>query len=97
MKAIEILDYVKDIITGDRNKTHGDYQECFGLTALFWTIYLREKKKVDIDIDKEDEAMMMVLLKVARQIKGDGGTEHYFDITGYSAFAAEFCMDNKEN
>ena len=61
----EILKKAKDLVAGDRNKTHGDAFKNHAEIAEFWNIFLDKKLQPMASITAEDVALMMVLLKVS--------------------------------
>ena len=85
-----IITRLQDILTKDRNHTHGDAEESFQLIADYWGMYL------DRRITKEDVCIMMCLLKVARISEGDkDNPDHLLDMAGYSVLS--LTMKEKEN
>ena len=83
MKAEEILQTAAGLIGGDRNEEHGDRFECFDRIAAYWSLYLGRP------VSREDVAVMMALLKIARSQSGQKVTDHYVDGAGYLALAGE--------
>lgn len=75
-----VLDIAKDIVAGPRRESYGHPRDSFQKIANLWTAYL------NIDISKQDVAMMMVLLKVMRQ-KNKHNMDNLIDICGYAALA----------
>lgn len=60
------------IVYGDREQTYGHPSKNFAATAVMWEAYLQAKYEIGGDykipcIEPDDVAMMMVLLKIARQ------------------------------
>ncbi|WP_315523979.1 DUF6378 domain-containing protein [Pseudoramibacter alactolyticus] len=78
----KLLDEAKRIVCGDRDRQYGKPEYDFEKIAKLWECYLI------YPISKGDVAMMMILLKVARE-----GEKHkhdnLVDIVGYAACAAE--------
>jgi hypothetical protein len=78
----KLLDEAKRIVCGDRDQQYGKPEDNFETIAKLWSYYLT------YPISKGDVAMMMILLKVARE-----GEKHkhdnLVDIAGYAACAAE--------
>ena len=64
MNKEEILKQAQDLVSGDRNDTHGDAFENHAEIAEFWNIYLDKKLQPMASITAEDVALMMVLLKI---------------------------------
>jgi len=79
----EVLDTAKSYVTQDRQATHGDPEDVFGLIADLWSAYLRQR------VSPVDVAHLMVLLKVARARENSGNADNHIDMAGYAACAAE--------
>jgi hypothetical protein len=83
MKSVEILNTAASLVGGDRNTTHGSKQKNFDNTAALWSAYL------GVPVSAEQVAICMVLLKVSRTACGTPIDDHYTDMAGYAAIAAE--------
>ena len=83
MKTQAYIDKAKDIVSTDRELTHGNKKINHDNIAKMWSAYL------DRDINGRDVALMMVLLKVARTKAGSHNTDDYIDMVGYSSIAGE--------
>jgi hypothetical protein len=75
-KAITLID-------GDRDKSHGDRHENFGMIAALWSTYLGHEVK------PHQVAWCMVLMKAARESNGTHSLDNAVDAAGYSALAGE--------
>ena len=64
MTKEEILKKAKELITGDRNETHGDAFQNHAEIAEFWNIFLDKKLKPMASLTAEDVALMMVLIVI---------------------------------
>jgi hypothetical protein len=84
MKTSQILQQAEKLVSGDRNKTHGDKLVNHKNIASLWSAYL------DFEITPKDVAILMVLLKLARTKAGEHNIDDYVDACGYSAIAGEF-------
>jgi hypothetical protein len=82
----DILDEAHKIIYGDREETYGDPGVNLRRIANFWNSYLINKGMADdsFEITSEDVAMMMVLLKIARQ-QHQYKADNLVDAAGYLA------------
>ena len=90
MKKEEILAKAKDIISNDRNESHGDAFQNHAEIAEFWNIFLDKKLQPMASITAEDVALMMVLLKVSRHTQGTkNNLDNFIDMCGYAAIAGE--------
>ena len=90
MTKEEILKKARDLITGDRNETHGDAFQNNAEIAEFWNIYLDKKLQPMASITAEDVALMMVLMKISRNTQGKkNNLDNFIDMCGYAAIAGE--------
>ena len=90
MTKEEILKKAKDLISGDRNDTHGDAFQNHAEIAEFWNIFLDKKLQPMASITAEDVALMMVLLKISRNTQGKkNNLDNFIDMCGYAAIAGE--------
>jgi hypothetical protein len=83
MTRAEILAAAAHAVTQDRNATHGEPEDSFGLIAAYWTAHL------DRLISFSDVAVMMNLLKLARIKTSPEHADHWIDIAGYAACGGE--------
>jgi hypothetical protein len=83
MNRSELLDVAKQIITKDRQTTHGDAENSFDTIAKYWSVHL------DVPITKEDVAVMMALLKMARIKTNPSHIDNWIDGIGYFACGGE--------
>ena len=90
MTKEEILKKARDLVTGDRNETHGDAFQNHAEIAEFWNIYLDKKLQPMASITAEDVALMMVLMKISRNNQGKkNNMDNFIDMCGYAAIAGE--------
>ena len=90
MTKEEILKKAKELITGDRNDTHGDAYRNHAEIAEFWNIFLDKKLQPMASITAEDVALMMVLMKISRNTQGKkNNLDNFIDMCGYAAIAGE--------
>ena len=87
----QVLDEAKRIVTSDRNVQYGPPEENFQTIAELWTTYLQRRGLLDPfqDIAPFDTAIMQVLVKVARVGVSPTKNDHYVDMAGYAAAAAQ--------
>lgn len=76
----QVLDTAKTILSGDRRESYGSPQESFARIATLWSAYL------GYAISSHDVAMLMILLKIARQ-KNKHKDDNLVDMCGYAALA----------
>ena len=91
MTKEEILKKARDLVTGDRNETHGDAFQNHAEIAEFWNIFLDKKLQPMASITAEDVALMMVLMKISRNTQGKkNNLDNFIDMCGYAAIAGDF-------
>ena len=83
MERKEILDEAARIVTGERQNQYGKAEDSFALIGGLWSDYL------GVRISPIDVALMMILLKVARERGGKGKADNWVDIAGYAACGGE--------
>ena len=69
-KSKSILAKAKEIISNDRNESHGDAFKNHAEIAEFWNIFLDGKLQPMASITTKDVAIMMILLKISRSNQG---------------------------
>lgn len=82
-----ILDKAKQIINGERQQQYGDAENSFPIIAGFWNTYMQARRKQDIN--GKDAALMMCLMKIAREANGAGKEDNLIDACGYLGLAAD--------
>jgi hypothetical protein len=84
LPRIDALRDAASIITGDRDKQYGGPEENFERISKIWSVIL------NVPITREDVAMMMVGLKVARYANKSGfQPDTWVDIAGYAGCGYE--------
>ena len=90
MTKEEILALAKEMVSKDRNETHGDAFKNHAEIAEFWNIFLDNKLRPMSNITAADVAIMMILLKISRHTQGEKfNLDNFVDMAGYSAIAGE--------
>tara|TARA_Y100001937_G_scaffold112389_1_gene159940 strand:+ start:455 stop:748 length:294 start_codon:yes stop_codon:yes gene_type:complete len=90
MTKEEILMKAQEIVSNDRNVSHGDAYKNHAEIAEYWNTFLDNKLKPMANITAEDVALMMVLLKISRNNQGKKfNIDNFVDIAGYAAIAGE--------
>ena len=84
----DILIEANKIINGERQNSYGDPEGCFEDIMNLWNAYLYIRFNKDKSILKEDVAIMMVLLKIARELHNHK-RDNLVDAVGYLAIANE--------
>lgn len=78
-----VLTEARDIVYGDREKTHGEPGRNLEAIAAMWTPIFERGGKVTAG----KVALAMIALKVARAIATPDHRDHWIDIVGYAAVA----------
>lgn len=84
---MSILTDAATIIYGDREKTYGDPGKNLQAIADLWEMYLYHRGVITEGegLHREDVALMMILLKVARLGNDSTHRDSLTDIAGYAA------------
>jgi len=77
MNDTYVLDDAREAVY-ERSGEHGKPEDTFPRIADFWSDYLA------CDVDGADVAMMLALLKVAREVEGVYSEDNPTDIAGYA-------------
>ena len=88
MKRKDVLAEAERAVNGNREEDYGSPESNFETIAKLWSIYL------DKDIDPQDVAAMMILLKISRVKSGSGKDDNWIDIAGYAACGGELAPEN---
>lgn len=78
-----------DLVSGDRQKTHGDKEPNFKAIADIWSAYLANRSAPDTPLRPSEAADLMELMKVARRLNGELNLDDYVDAAGYAGCAGE--------
>ena len=95
--ASDLLSLASGIVSGSRQKTHGQKERSFQAIAAMWNTYLESRAlsgTASFDITSIDVANMMTLLKITRSIQGTPTPDHYIDAAGYAGIAGELALAN---
>lgn len=72
-----------ELINGDREDEYGPPHQNFARIAKMWSAYL------NFEVDAQDVAICMALLKIARVASGTPKHDTYVDAAAYMALANE--------
>lgn len=90
MKASDIAKKASELVSGERDRQHGDKVKNFENIATLWNAYLGvAEKRTGRPLDARDVGNMMALMKVARQFSGEFNVDDFIDGCGYLACAGE--------
>lgn len=89
-----LLEMARTIVSGGRDRQYGSPEDSFWAIAHYWTVYLQQVGHLPEhrELTAEDTAIMMILLKIARQA-GRGKLDNWVDIAGYAACGAEITAE----
>ena len=91
----QVLETTNNLVNGDRNNQYGDPRQDFQRTADYFTTYLNsviEREHGELLVRPHDIGILQILLKVSRLSWTPAKADHYYDIAGYAACAAD-CAD----
>lgn len=86
MNAVDVLRRTEQRLEG-RGETHGSPENSFEIIAEFWSAYL------DMVLQPQDVAAMMVLFKVARVRSFPDHLDSWMDAAGYAALGYQVRPD----
>ena len=88
---VQTLETAIGLTNGDRNKAYGPPINNLTDCAELWNTYIRAKQRVTdkLELDAEDVAWMMVLVKMTRSFQKGYHPDNYTDASAYSAIAGE--------
>lgn len=86
-----VLEQAQAIVDGARQDDYGNPEDSLSRIAEYWNVYLEKELKPGCAMSPKDVAMMMVLLKVAREGHGHK-LDNLIDGAGYFELAAR-CED----
>lgn len=89
MKAKDILDYAGKLVNGDRQNIYGDPAECHEKIAIMLSAFLQIRRAPSLTLTKEDAAIIMALVKIARTQVGAFNADDYVDGAAYLGIAGE--------
>lgn len=89
MKADEILMEAAELVSHDRQRSHGDKFRNHANIAELWNAFFRIRTDPAAPLSPLDVALMMDLLKTARTQLGCYNVDDYVDKAGYSGNAGE--------
>tara|TARA_R110000796_G_scaffold100758_2_gene209466 strand:- start:3715 stop:3999 length:285 start_codon:yes stop_codon:yes gene_type:complete len=83
----KILEKALQLVTGDREKTHGNPHKLYAQTAKYWNVYLYGKDGKPLE--PHDITQLVVLQKIARSQNGLMNIDDYVDTAGYASLSYE--------
>lgn len=98
-----VLEKAMQVINGDRQDQYGNPEDSFQVISDFWAVYLKHNRIVSQSpaslglISKKDVALMMALMKIAREMYGAGKEDNMIDAAGYIGLAADMSNYKESN
>lgn len=97
----DILDEATQVVAG-RGKSYGAPEDNFQRIARLWNAHLRNRYpdhivgSVGFQLDAQDVAMMMALMKIARLANDPNHHDSWVDVAGYAACGGEIAGRARE-
>jgi len=85
----QMLETATNLTCGDRNESYGPPFDNLTDCASLWRSYIRTKYAAEVELDAEDVAWMMALVKMTRSFQRGYHADNYVDSAAYSAIAGE--------
>lgn len=85
-----ILETAKEIVTKDRQATHGRPEDTFAVIAGLWSAYL------GVELTVADVAAMQALVKVGRLKGNPTHADNWIDLAGYAACGGELATQRAQ-
>jgi hypothetical protein len=89
MNARDILLKSAELVSGDRQQTHGDKTQNHENIATLWNAYLDIRPDPTAPLTALDACHMMLLLKLARTQLGGFNPDNWVDMAGYAGCSGE--------
>jgi hypothetical protein len=88
---VKTLETAISLTNGDRDKSYGPPINNLTDCAELWNAYIHTKQRAtnNLELDAEDVAWMMVLVKMTRSFQKGYHPDNYTDASAYSAIAGE--------
>ena len=87
-----VLSEAEKCVCGQREQDYGTPEDSFQKIGTFWTAYLNYA----VEIDAEDVAAMMALLKIARISENPQHMDSWVDLAGYASCGGEIAGKETE-
>lgn len=87
-----VLKEAEKCVCGQREQDYGTPEDSFQKIGTFWTAYLNYA----VNIDAEDVAAMMALLKIARISENPQHMDSWCDLAGYASCGGEIAGKETE-
>lgn len=84
-----VLSEVERIVFGERCDQYGDAEDSFQNIANYWNAYITNKTGEKCKLTPKDVALMMTLLKIAREQGPLTKRDNFVDAIGYLALGAD--------
>jgi len=84
-----VLELAKKAVLSDRNMEYGEPEDSFERIAKLWNACY------NLNLEVQDVAIMLALLKIARLANNPGHLDSWVDLVGYAACGCASCRDKK--
>ena len=88
MNKADLLKKSLDAVS-DRGEKYGDVKTNFKQIADFWSLHLRNRHGMSVELTPGDVASMMILMKLARLAHSPDHKDSMIDVAGYAACWAD--------
>lgn len=96
MKAHQIAETAAGLVSGDRERTHGNKTDNHQRIASVWNgILIAAGKQPHRPLDAHDVANLMEGMKIARRYSGSFNVDDYVDGAGYASVAGEIAAEQE--
>lgn len=93
MKAGCIASTAAELVSGDRDRQHGQKRDNFERIATLLNAYLQIRRDPAAPLDAVDIGHIMVLTKLARTQSGAVNIDDWIDVAGYAACSGEIASE----
>lgn len=93
MKAGCIASQAAELVSGDRDRQHGQKRDNFERIATLWNGYLQIRRDPAAPLGAVDVGHLMVLMKLARTQSGSYNLDDHLDMVGYASCAGEIASE----
>lgn len=83
------------LINGERRTQYGQPENSFPVIASLWNSYLFGKGATEVYLDDKDVALMMVLMKISRELNGYKD-DNWTDMAGYIGIGSDLAQQDAE-
>lgn len=93
MKASDICNHAAELVSGDRERTHGPKLENHAKIARMQQAFMEIRRDPTAPLGPLDVACLMVCLKLARTQLGAFNLDDWVDMAGYAGVGGEIAAE----